>query len=988
MAFFNQRGFMQRGASRWSRWAGAVSVIALMTAFPGAALAQTAEPQSADGVDEDVIVVTGIRAGLADSISTKRDETSIVEVVTAEDIGKLPDVSIAESIARLPGLAAQRINGRAQLISLRGLAPDFTTTLLNGRQQASSGDNRGVEFDQYPSELLSSVVIYKTPDATISGFGLAGTADLRTVRPLEFGERAVAVNLRFEGTDAEQLNDDVDTWGNRFSVSYINQFANDTIGVALGYAHLDSPSQNRHFKAYGYEAFNFTRVPPGSPPGTLATPVVQPDHARTALLVNGQEVFAYSRDNVRDAAMGIIEWEPNAQWRTTLDLYYSTFSQEETMRGSQWFSNAWADNQTFNSVVTENVGGSLFGQTGRVVNIAPQLRNDFNTRDDELFSAGLNTAYELNDSIRIVGDLSYSKNTRDEQVLETYSGYGLGVGGVTGATPDVGRTFDTFTFYHPIEGFPTYRTGLDYANASQVSLGDRAPWGGWGHDGAIRFPHVEDTVTSGEIAVQYDLDGSMFTRIDAGLNLTSREKSKFVGDFDLFLNGPNRQQVLVDPQYLVPSTSLSFAGLGSVLSVNLPAALDVYYRRAPILDSNFYDKTWDISEDVLTAFARASFDTGPWRGNLGLQIVQQEQESTGSIIQGSPIVPLVVTEGADYTDVLPSANVIYDLGGGHRVRFGAARVMARPRMEQMRANVVPSLANAGTGANTPLPGDVLHLWSASGGNPELEPWRANAFDLSYEWYIDRTSYFSAAVFYKELDNYIYTNRQEFDFTGIPIRPSFVLPPGTTLSPIGSIALPANGTGGTIQGFEISGAYDFGLLFPQLEGLGVVASYSHTSTDLNPVTCTRTQRTRTDINTPNCGTPAAPRIENPVRIPGLSGDVLTVTGYYERGGFQARASYRWRSEFKGEVEQLFAAGRGATEVLEDEQLDAQIGYTFQEDSPLDGFGMLLQVNNLTNSPYRTRLGLDTGGTHTANGGTLQETYEEYGRQILLGFNYRY
>ena len=104
------------------------------------------------------------------------------------------------------------------------MAPDFTTTLLNGRQQASSGDNRAVEFDQYPSELLSGVVIYKTPDAEVSGMGLSGTADLRTVRPLEFGDRAIAMNLRGEALENGGLNDDVRSYGGRFSISYIDQF--------------------------------------------------------------------------------------------------------------------------------------------------------------------------------------------------------------------------------------------------------------------------------------------------------------------------------------------------------------------------------------------------------------------------------------------------------------------------------------------------------------------------------------------------------------------------------------------------------------------------------------------------------------------------------------------------------------------------------------------------------------------------------------------
>src|SRR3546814_14849199 len=122
----------------------------------------------------------------------------------------LPDVSIAEALARLPGLTSQRVNGRSQVISIRGFAPDFGTTLLNGRQQASSGDNRAVEFDQYPSELLSSVVVYKTPDAGIAGMGLSGTADLRTVRPLAYGKQAIALDLRGELTSGGKLHDDVD----------------------------------------------------------------------------------------------------------------------------------------------------------------------------------------------------------------------------------------------------------------------------------------------------------------------------------------------------------------------------------------------------------------------------------------------------------------------------------------------------------------------------------------------------------------------------------------------------------------------------------------------------------------------------------------------------------------------------------------------------------------------------------------------------------
>ena len=151
---------------------------AVLVVTSGAAFAQAS---ASTGLN--TVTVVGIRKGIEDAISVKKNSDSIVESISAEDIGKLPDVSIGESIARLPGLAAQRVAGRAQVISVRGLSPDFATTLLNGREMVSTGDNRSVEFDQYPSELLSGVTVYKTPDAGLVGQGLSGTLDMQTVRP-------------------------------------------------------------------------------------------------------------------------------------------------------------------------------------------------------------------------------------------------------------------------------------------------------------------------------------------------------------------------------------------------------------------------------------------------------------------------------------------------------------------------------------------------------------------------------------------------------------------------------------------------------------------------------------------------------------------------------------------------------------------------------------------------------------------------------------
>ena len=204
----------------------------------------------------------------------------------------------------------------------------------------------------------------------------------------------------------------------------------------------------------------------------------------------------------------------------------------------------------------------------------------------------------------------------------------------------------------------------------------------------------------------------------------------------------------------------------------------------------------------------------------------------------------------------------------------------------------------------------------------------------------------------------------FDFSSFPnpgLDPS--TPPGVIISPIGTVSMPANGKGGNVRGIEISGALEFSRFAHALDGFGVQGSFSKTKSNLNP--------------TANAG--------EEIRIPGLSGTVYNVTGFYEKYGFQARISYRYRSAFKGEVVQLFT-NRGFTEILADKQVDAQIGYTFPEGSSYQDLGFLLQVYNLTDSPYRTRIGLDQGGP--VSGTTFIEQYEKYGRQVLFGVNYRF
>ncbi len=144
------RSFLKLGVSTLAMVIAAPVFAQTTTIVPAPASPDTAAQQAQAEAEPGDIVVTGFRAALENAVAEKKNRDLVVESVSAEDIGKLPDASIAESIARLPGVTSQRVNGRSNAISIRGFAPDFSTTLLNGREQTSTGDNRAVEYDQYP----------------------------------------------------------------------------------------------------------------------------------------------------------------------------------------------------------------------------------------------------------------------------------------------------------------------------------------------------------------------------------------------------------------------------------------------------------------------------------------------------------------------------------------------------------------------------------------------------------------------------------------------------------------------------------------------------------------------------------------------------------------------------------------------------------------------------------------------------------------------
>ncbi|HET6784099.1 MAG TPA: TonB-dependent receptor plug domain-containing protein [Pseudoxanthomonas sp.] len=355
----------------------------------------------------DAVVVTGIRQSIAKSVEVKNESSSIVEAISAEDIGKLPDISIADSISRLPGLTMQRVDGRGQVIHIRGMSEQFAGTLLNGREQVSTGESRGVEFDQYPAELINAVVVYKTPDASLVGQGLSGTVDMQTIRPLDFGERRIVFSGQGEYNSLGDLTAGGKDKGYRLSASYVDQFADDTIGIAVGVARLSSPFQEKHYKSWWWANTDLWGTPQGAKPAD-------------AIALQGAEGWVKSRDMTRDGVMAVLEFRPNDTWHSVLDMYHSKFEQEEWMRGAMWTNDPWWNGgaATYTAANTTMYHGVPVVTSGTLSGIQPVVRNDDNQREDKLSAIGWNNEFKWG-VYTLTADASYSRAERDQSVLET-----------------------------------------------------------------------------------------------------------------------------------------------------------------------------------------------------------------------------------------------------------------------------------------------------------------------------------------------------------------------------------------------------------------------------------------------------------------------------------------------------------------------------------------------------------------------------------------
>jgi iron complex outermembrane recepter protein len=860
-----------------------------------------ATPPAEQVITLNEFTVNGSYAGsLEMAAQLKQNSDAIVEILAPQDIGVLPDVSIADDLVRLTGLTSQRVNGRNQEITIRGLDPDFNVFTVDGVEQATTGDNRDAQYDQYPSELIGGATVTKSGQADMIG-GIGGAVDLQFTSPLSVDHRIVAVDAFYNWTNLGELTPGQKVAGESYSASYIDQFANGTEGIFVGYAHRETPYEGEQFQAWGY---------PTAPGGDL--------------ILGGMRIYDQNDLLKSDSAVVVLESKPNDWIHSKLDLFLSYTNENQLLRGMEVPMAEWG-NPTLQPGYTAS-GGLITNYTLTSVN--PVIRNMDTQWLSHLASAIWNLDVAEKSSWPIKVTAGWSSANQRQEVLETYAGLGFNNTETDG---------DTFVVSQPAgPNPPSVVSSTNYANASLFTLTDTQGWGVGtfpvtGMEGYLKYFISYDVADSYKVMTKHELDASIFKDVEVGVSLSDRFKQFGQNPTGYLINADGMPEAPLPP--LVGTTNLSFIGNLHPIAYDPNAALNSgRYTFVP----NPNPGTWEgdnykVFEDVTRPYVQFDLKGDafglPFVGNIGVMADFATQSSDGFSGNGGNIV-VPVSGGATYADILPSLNLIFKPTTQDFIRLFVGRQEMRPTMYQMRAarDYGYNATNALSTVNSP--------WSGTSGNPDIHPWLSNSVDLSLEHYFSHGGgYARLGVFEKQLITYIYQQNTVTNFAGYPYTSTEapVLTEGITSEYV-------NGQGGNISGVEA----DFEITSDVLTG-GAVKGFG---VQLNGLLVDSTIKPWGPTN------PSSP-------LPDMSKKTANATLYYESHGFSARVTEHYQSQTREYIVQfgppsfssLGTPGDGYSEEIPYHSIDAQLSYAFRR-GPLKGLTLYLEGTNLNNSPLIT------------------------------------
>ena len=954
-----------------------------MGAVSTPAWAQSADEGSSETLEE--IVVTGIRSSLASALNEKREADNLIEVIQAEDIGKLPDQNLAEVLENITGIQITREAGVGRGVQIRGT--DANRTEINGVSTVGSGAGRsGISFEDLPAALIASVEVIKVPEAkTIEG-SVGGTINLRTIRPLSLTEPLIAARVQMENSDLadETLPRISTTLGNVWSTD-AGEFG---VVVSGSYARQD-------VAAFRPRVDRDAVVMPGEGPSAQDFPFL-----RIQFFDQELENFEYETKNFTAG----LEWKPNDDLRLYFDATVNDQqrAQESTrVQISGVASQAVVDTTNNTSFETVNLGtldgpngpihlgtvqAALTGTLGIGVDsrgvIDPNLRTSSNTGARETLSQvfAFGTEWNATDRLTVMAEASLSTSDSDFPNFSTT----LDFINPHGPQPSFGASLDNgvptafdlrggtlqFGLDQSSPFAPTRAEMLDPANyrLQQVTQGaDRTD----NEEKAGRIDLSYDTsdvipfLSSVDFGYRWNKSSSTHREATNNVTFTNATTHWNRPSGDLFagilIAGPNNfnaadNRRLYFPDFLIIDGARAYENPREVLDA-LNAAITASNAAATegpplallVAPTESASGFFSIDEETNAAYLQANFATEfagwPVRGNLGVRWLRTSLSSVGNNVSNGVAAERIVKKSS-YDFFLPRLNVTVHPTDSFLVRAGIARDIRRPDFDMLSTSV-----SFGTSPNAPV----------NVGNPDLVPEVVWSFDLSGEYYFTPSSVISIGVFHKKRTN-LFAARQEdpapnlidgqlnIDITppceegGIynPIANRNINNPIQGIGICVPLASIFNVGGSTTQtGVEVAfqhdlSAYEHVLGFAS--GFGFIGNFTYQESGGSAKEYRKADGPRNVLTL--LGFPEA---YDKITLPNLSEKAYNATLYYDKYGLNARVRYTWRSSFVSEDSFFFGlprinAARG--------QLNASIQYAINDNFSVgvEGINLLREDAN--------------------------------------------
>lgn len=850
---------------------------------PLAALAIASTGALAQGGDNlEEVTVVGIRASLEQNIDMKRNADSVVDAITAEDIGKFPDKNVAEALQRVPGVSISRDFGEGEDVSIRGTDSSLNMTLLNGQTVATSqwkvlsALSRGFNYAMLPSDLIASAEVYKTPQADIDEGSVGGTIILSTRKPLDMDSGTASVSLE---SQYSELPEQWDPSGSAMA-SWKNEAG--TFGVLGAVVFQDRTVERHGAEVLGnYSVYNAA------------------DTSEDVYVPWGLGSALFKQDRERRGVDLNLQYRPGERFDATLHYMASELGASNSNQNFLPLPGNGVRDGATNSRVDEN--GVLIGA------------------DIDGSQVGSHVAYDV---------IYRDGSSMDTDVLDLDMNYDLGFARVhaqLGRTTSEGRANDWF--YEYFNQANDDRVNWSYSN-------EGGPSGSFADSGWITNPGDElvlngyfesrilmsDAEDYAQVDTEFDVNFGPVEQIKVGYKRRDRDTGQdrvrtYASNLDAaggyfgtaadfwsgaVVSGLHGETGFAPGAYFDPDRDKLNAYFDALPDCQAGSA-ELCSNR----DQTWYPSIFDINEKVDAVYVKADFadDATGVRGNVGVRYVTTDTTSGAwsfSDEQGDYLYDEVTS---DYSDVLPSLNLAWDLNDDVVLRFAAAKVIARPSPSQLTSSV----------SLTP------ETSSGSGGNPALNPYRATQYDLGAEWYFADSAMAAATLFTKKIDDYIFTE----------IRAEQVVSPDGVVD-IQSMSRPQNGPGVDLSGLEAQLQYSFD------NGFGFVGNYTYTDVG--------------DAKTE----------DGPVTLPGNSEHMANLSGFFENEKFSARLAYNYRSEF-------FRAKTAVGSLFRDEQasLDAQFSYYLTDQLTLRAEALNL-ANETVNEIFKVDGGPTLQGSEWENG----------------------